>query len=128
MGQLGFGISVTVGSGGGAVALDEIISVSPPPASRAAVTYTPISGAAAGGEVVLSGKKEARDMTVKCAYAAAQHAALLALVGVKGTWAIGYPVAGSDGGDDGLLTKVQVDEVSDSGIMTSTLSFKMDGV
>jgi hypothetical protein len=122
-----FGLSLTFQATGAPVAVPivSVLDVGPPPEVAETIKFTPIDGANAGKERVIPGKDSAQQTTVKVVYSAASHATLCGLRRLRGVWLLTLS-DGSQMTGSGQLLKVAVDSISDTALMTSSLTFDMD--
>jgi hypothetical protein len=127
-GLAGFGVALqfTPDTGGPATSIEAILDVAPPAETAESIKFTPLDGDDAGKEKVIPGKDIAQQATAKVTYNKTRHAALSALRRVLGTWVMtaadGATITGH-----GFMSKVAVDSLSDTALMTSSLTFEIDG-
>jgi hypothetical protein len=127
-GLAGFGVALqfTPDVGGSPVDIEAILDVAPPAETAESIKFTPLDGDDAGKEKVIPGKDSAQQATSKVTYSKTRHAALSALRRVLGTWVMtatdGATITGH-----GFMSKIAVDSLSDTALMSSSLTFEIDG-
>ncbi len=120
----GFGSSFTIGG----VTVGDILEITPPEAlNDAEITYTPISGANSGKEIVVPGKHQKRTATVKFNCQEANFNAILAKKGTRIAIAVGLPAGVGNESGTGILSQLKKESVNDTGIITATATLALDG-
>jgi hypothetical protein len=128
--SLGFGLSLafTPSSGAGsgvAVALDNILDLTPPNRNAPLVKFTPLDGSEAGNEQVAAGKKEVTECSLKTGYSAARYAALEALYRIAGTYVLTLNDGSIITATNSVMTKIAIDPINDSNIQTISMTFSV---
>jgi hypothetical protein len=128
--SLGFGVALSFtpasGTGSGvAVALDNILDLTPPNRNAPLVKFTPLDGTQAGNEQVAAGKKEVTECSLKCGYSAARYAALEALYRIAGTYVLTLNDGSILTAASSVMTKIAIDPINDSNIQTISMTFSV---
>jgi len=128
-GKVGFGVELAftpdVGTPFGTDTA-EVLSATPPGEESEDAKYTPISGDNAGKEQSVPGKDTVQTVTVKMTYAESVHAAASAARKLLGELVLTLNGGGTLTGR-GYMKSLKVDDVSDTGIMTSTSVWTVNG-
>ncbi len=126
---LGFGLTLAFTPDDGApveVPIEAVYELSPPVQQASVAKYTPLDGDRAGQEQVVAGKDEAVQSTIKVPHTSERYEALAALYKLPGT----YTLTLNDGGvleATGFLSKIGVEQLSDSALQAISLTFELAG-